>query len=289
LSYTKAARELNVTQSGLTRSIQQVEERVGVRLFDRDRGGVRLTQVGRDFVARAEPVLRDADDLALVLQRAATGDQGKVSIGMAPMPAKSILPQVVTGVLNAKPDVRLDVTVREADSLLELLLNEQIDFFVSLAGQVTPPDRVFAHKIAKFPMSLVVRAGHPLLDGAQARRRKFPLVMSAHVEMADEVRLKLDPYVNIDPVLISSDLHLISSVTQNTDCVWFSSYLSAAEEIKAGALDTISEFNSIETDVLLYRLERRTLSPLANKIIRSINTLTRNIVSDAAQPEWGVA
>jgi DNA-binding transcriptional LysR family regulator len=284
LSYTKAARELNVTQSALTRSIQQIESRAGVRLFDRDRGGVRMTQVGREFVARAEPVLQDADDLAFVLQKAATGEQGRVSIGMAPMPAKSLLPELISSTLKSKPNVRLDVTVREADSLLQLLLAEEIDFFVSLAGQLAPPARVISAKIAKFPMSLLVRAEHPLLNGSEKKQRRFPLIMSAHVAIPDEFRMRLEPYADTEPVLITGDLHLLSRVTQDTDSVWFSSYLSAADEIRGGTLVELPGFSGVETSILLYRLERRTLSPVGNDMIRSVNALTRRIISEATNP-----
>jgi DNA-binding transcriptional LysR family regulator len=281
LSYTKAARELNVTQSGLTRSIQQFEDRAGVRLFDRDRGGVRLTQVGREFVARAEPVLQDAEDLALVLQKAAAGEQGKISIGMAPIPAKSLLPELISGAINSRPNVRFDVSVREADSLLQLLLTEEIDFFVCLAGQLAPPARVIETKIAKFPMSLLVRAEHPLVSGGDIKQRRFPLIMSAHVAFPHDSRMLLEPYVDVDPVLIASDLHLLSRVTQDTDSVWLSSYLAAAEEIRDGTLVEWPAFRGVETSILLYRLERRTLSPIGNDIIRSVNALARRIISEA--------
>jgi DNA-binding transcriptional LysR family regulator len=285
LSYTKAARELNVTQSGLTRSIQQFEDRAGVRLFDRDRGGVRLTQVGREFVARAEPVLQDAEDLALVLQKAAAGEQGKISIGMAPMPAKSLLPELISGAINSRPNVRFDVSVREADSLLQLLLAEEIDFFVCLAGQLAPPARVIETKIAKFPMSLLVRAEHPLVSGGDIKQRRFPLIMSAHVAFPHDSRMLLEPYVDVDPVLIASDLHLLSRVTQDTDSVWLSSYLAAAEEIRDGTLVEWPAFRGVETSILLYRLERRTLSPIGNDIIRSVNALARRIISEATSQQ----
>src|ERR1700761_7146202 len=71
LSYTRAAQKLCLTQSALTRSIQAIEKRAQARLFDRDRGGVRLTPVGRAFVQRAIQLLRDADELERMLQQSA--------------------------------------------------------------------------------------------------------------------------------------------------------------------------------------------------------------------------
>jgi DNA-binding transcriptional LysR family regulator len=79
LSYTKAAEELGMSQPALSRSIQMVEQRAKVRLFDRDRGGVHLTAIGRLFVDRAAAVLREVDDLDRVLSRAASGAEGNVA------------------------------------------------------------------------------------------------------------------------------------------------------------------------------------------------------------------
>src|ERR1700722_5019768 len=91
LSYTKAAQELNLTQSALTRSIQAMERRANTRLFDRDRSGVRLTSVGRMFVARAAQLVHEADELDRLLRRSTTADVGEVSFGMGPLAAQALL------------------------------------------------------------------------------------------------------------------------------------------------------------------------------------------------------
>src|SRR5689334_6832497 len=95
LSFTKAAQELGISQSALSRSIQATEQRVKLRLFDRDRGGVHLTAVGREVAERAAALLREADDLDRLLDRAAGGAEGEASFGMAPLPAAALLPAVL--------------------------------------------------------------------------------------------------------------------------------------------------------------------------------------------------
>src|ERR1700730_12694026 len=79
MSYTKAAQELCITQSALSRSIQAVERRAKLKLFDRDRSGVHVTVVGRDIVKRASQLLRDAEDLERALRLSASADVGEVS------------------------------------------------------------------------------------------------------------------------------------------------------------------------------------------------------------------
>lgn len=71
LSFRRAAERLSITQPPLTRQIQALEESVGSRLFDRDRGGVLLTSTGNHLLKEARTLLGDADAmLARVRQRA---------------------------------------------------------------------------------------------------------------------------------------------------------------------------------------------------------------------------
>src|ERR1700756_556881 len=128
LSYTKAAEELGLTQSALSRSIQAVERRAGVRLFDRDRGGVRPTAVGRAYAERAATLLREADELDGLLQRSARGVSGEIAFGIAPMLAAALLPETLAEGLAATPDLRSRVMVRDAAALFSLLMSERIEF-----------------------------------------------------------------------------------------------------------------------------------------------------------------
>src|SRR5262245_31546975 len=71
LSFRPAAARCHVSQPTLSTQLTQVEEALGVRLFERGRKRVLVTAIGRDFVERAKRLLRDADDLVRAAQRAA--------------------------------------------------------------------------------------------------------------------------------------------------------------------------------------------------------------------------
>jgi DNA-binding transcriptional LysR family regulator len=94
-SYVRAARELHLTRSALTRSIQAIEARFSIRLFDRDRSGVRLTAVSREFLRRAHPLLSEAEDLTRFLQRTGKGEIGHVTFGLSTLPAKLFLTPLI--------------------------------------------------------------------------------------------------------------------------------------------------------------------------------------------------
>src|ERR671910_795599 len=116
LNYVRAADELCITQPTLSRSIQSLERKLGVRLFDRDRGGVALTPQGRSFAERATFLLTDADDLERESKLSAAGDSGRIRFGMVPMPARALLQPVLSERLNIAPAVTCEVVVRDVEA-----------------------------------------------------------------------------------------------------------------------------------------------------------------------------
>src|SRR4051812_38490818 len=70
LSFRRAAERCHVSQPSLSTQLAQLEEALGVRLFERDRRRVLVTQAGHDLVARARRVLQEADDLVDAAKRA---------------------------------------------------------------------------------------------------------------------------------------------------------------------------------------------------------------------------
>jgi DNA-binding transcriptional LysR family regulator len=72
---TTAAASLGLTQSAVSRGVAEVEDALGARIFERLPRGIRLTEGGRRFVARARRVLADVDDLVTELR----DDRGRVS------------------------------------------------------------------------------------------------------------------------------------------------------------------------------------------------------------------
>lgn len=282
LNYRRAAEELGVTQSTLTRSIQTLEEKVEARLFDRGRAGVSLTPLGREFVRHAGAVLLAAQDLSQTMARAAGGEAGAVAFGMGPLIAKAILPGLLEERLKRNPHLHATVTVRNAAELMPLLLAEEIEFFVAAASQAAAPARVRTAVLGQFPISLLVRPGHPLLDAAGWSGRKaghFPLIASSIQELPrqfpPEVRAQIGPIPN----LVTDDHQLLSALSQSTDAVWLSSLFAGHAEIEAGALVALSTGQGPQRrfPVVKYTLEGRSQSPAVSKLVAEVRTRIRRL------------
>ena len=266
LSYTKAAQELCLTQSALTRSIQAVERRANARLFDRHRGGVYLTSVGRAFVERASALLRDADDLERLLDRASDADIGEVSFGMGPLAAQALLPAVLPRIFASKPDLRTHVLVRNTETLLPAVVQGTIEFFISPEGPVPASAPLKNTSLGWIPMSLLVRDGHPLLDVARGKEAgSYPLISPGPVSLNESWPRYCRPHLS-GPLHVIEDYGVASRITANTEAIWLSSTYAAVAEIQAGLLREIPVPRGqrpLRFRLMLYSLDRRSLSPAA--------------------------
>ena len=266
LSYTKAAQELHLTQSALSRSIQAVERHANVKLFDRDRSGVRLTAVGRAFVSRATVLLRDADELDRMLRRSSTAEAGEVSFGIGPLAALSLLPSVFAETLSTKPQLRTKVMIRNADALLPALLKEELEFVISAESDMMKSVPLVGTYLGSFSMSLIVRADHPLFAAsATAPRVDYPVVSPGHFSTSDRWPRHYRRYLN-GPLHVIDDYGVASRITELTDAIWLSSKFAAAFEIRAGRLREVplsKGHKELRYKMMMYSLPRRSLSPAA--------------------------
>lgn len=124
-SITKAAAQLDYTQSGMTHMMNKLETELGCRLLERTSHGVKLTVQGEHLMPYVHNVLRACD----VLRREAdecSNLQGQcLRVGCFPSIARSWLPDVLQRFRKMHPEVRVDVLVR-GNELVEALENEKI-------------------------------------------------------------------------------------------------------------------------------------------------------------------
>src|SRR5438094_10327314 len=80
LNFTKAAARLHLAQPSLTRQVHNLEEEIGVRLLNRSKSQVALTEEGRAFLVDARRVLALATESAQAVQRLRRGDAGQLSV-----------------------------------------------------------------------------------------------------------------------------------------------------------------------------------------------------------------
>lgn len=121
-SITKASEVLHITQPTLSRQLAQMEEDIGVKLFDRGTRKIKLTNEGILLRRRAEEILQLVDKTEKELVEQEEQVEGKISIGCGEIAAVQLLPKIIESFRRKYPRVTFDIFTATAD-----LVKEQMD------------------------------------------------------------------------------------------------------------------------------------------------------------------
>src|SRR5204863_5967851 len=125
LHFGRAAIRLNISQPPLSQQIRQLEEELGVRLFQRTKREVRLTEAGKRVVNEAYQVLGQIDHFAKVAAQAGEGEIGHLSIGV-PGGVNEILVETLKLVARRYPAIRLELQYMTTGMQIEALREGRI-------------------------------------------------------------------------------------------------------------------------------------------------------------------
>ncbi len=181
--FGRAARRLKVTQPALSSRLRRIEEELGVRLFERDRGGVTITPAGEQFVEGAERVMTAAEETARSAQNAQAGLGQTLRIGMTQVSAYQIAIPALRRFRAVHPQARLKLLERSTAELERKLEQGAIDLAflhpplhapgLTDTPLVTVPMSFFdadPDPLRRRPMVRFPRAEAPVLMGELARR-----------------------------------------------------------------------------------------------------------------------
>ena len=159
LSFTAAAAHLHLAQQSLSQQISTLERHLGVRLFDRDTRGTRLTPAGKVLLPEARALLVRAQAVLKLAQRAAHGEAGHLDLAFLSSTSNYMLPAIVRAVRDRLPDV----TITTHDLPIAELVTGLRDGHYDAAFTRPPlvPD-LHTQTITTEPVCVVLPAGHRL-------------------------------------------------------------------------------------------------------------------------------
>ncbi|MCM5571770.1 LysR substrate-binding domain-containing protein [Burkholderiaceae bacterium FT117] len=126
-SFTKAAAEMNVTQSALSLLVRSLEDAIGVRLIDRTSRSVALTAVGREFLASSERVLGELEQSLKSVNELVSKRRGRLVIAAPLVLAGTFLPPVLAEFRAMYPEVDLVLKDTLPDQVLPLVRGAAAD------------------------------------------------------------------------------------------------------------------------------------------------------------------
>jgi LysR family transcriptional regulator, low CO2-responsive transcriptional regulator len=167
LNYTRAAEELHLTQPAVSMQTKQLEESLGVALFEQLGKRIHLTEAGIEVLGYARSVTQQLDELEGVLNRMKGLGGGRLRISVATT-ANYFIPTLLGSFSRRYPDVTVSLDVTNRETLLRQLNENTVDLVVM--GQPPAEADVEAQAFMDNPLVVVAPPDHPL-----AKQRKIPL------------------------------------------------------------------------------------------------------------------
>lgn len=158
--FVEAARRCGVSQPALSKQVREVEDLLGVELFERSRPRVIVTRVGEEIVARARRLLADARELVEVASASARDPHGTVKLGVIPTIAPYGLPGFLAQLRELFPDVAFAIRELQTQTLLEHLRSGDID--LALLARSFDDHGLSGPDLVVEPFVLIAPSGHPL-------------------------------------------------------------------------------------------------------------------------------
>jgi DNA-binding transcriptional LysR family regulator len=162
-----AARELNISQSGLSRSISGLESLLGVPLFVRRARGVSLTDAGHDFLRRAQAILNEFDRATAELNAEKDMRAGRVTMGINNSFAHYITPSVIVDILKKAANLEFQVATHNYYELIDNLLANRYDFGMSVYFKSEMHEELSYEDLFPFESMVFCNANHPLAKAKQ--------------------------------------------------------------------------------------------------------------------------
>ncbi|MEE2040636.1 LysR substrate-binding domain-containing protein [Nocardiopsis sp. CT-R113] len=178
LHFGRAAARLHMAQPPLSQRIRDLERELGVRLFDRGRNQVRLTEAGALLLEHARPVLESTESALEAMRRIRPGESGILRAGIPPDTMPVTLRTLVAELSANAPDVLVDLHELTTDEQLRALREGDLD--VGVVRHPSDTTGLESGPVAHRPLGVLLPAEHPLSAGGPVRLRDLngmPLVV----------------------------------------------------------------------------------------------------------------
>lgn len=128
--FGRAAERAFVSQPSLSAAVKNLEEELGVQIFERGKSEVLITEIGKQIIAQAERVLNEAGKVKAIAQQGANPLEGPLRLGVIHTIAPYLLPELVVAMRELAPKMSLDIEENMTANLEKMLSDGAIDIAI---------------------------------------------------------------------------------------------------------------------------------------------------------------
>jgi DNA-binding transcriptional LysR family regulator len=289
-NFARAAERLGITQPTLTRNIATLEANLGVRLFDRGRGGAVPTVFGQAVIDRGATLVRNASALRAELHALAGMETGQLNIAAGPYAAEDLVGPAVAQLVSLRPGLRVRVTVVAPDEIQREVLSGRHE--LGLGGIESQPahDELSIVPLRERRLYLACRAGHPLAGSRPSLQQVlgYPLVTvfmhgrtARAAGMGDgDAGFKDMSRKGFAPAIEVNSLDTAKQIARRSNALFPGSASMLTTEFSHGELLRLDyDAPELRTRSALVRMRNRTPSPAALKFMELVRTVESELIA----------
>jgi DNA-binding transcriptional LysR family regulator len=169
----QAARDIHISPSSLTRSIQHLEDYYAATLLQRDGKETILTTHGEQVYKEFKLILQGVESIKPKLAQLDAIDHGSIRVGLNPTVADTLLPKLGIRFINEYPKVKVTTTIGNVARLIKLLADGELDLIIGLEAVLMNEKKFEVIRLLETEAFWWVRKDHPLLKKKGARISDF--------------------------------------------------------------------------------------------------------------------
>ena len=274
-SFTKAADIQGYTQAAVTLQIRQLEDELGVKLFERIGKSIRLTQSGLIFLDYANDMLKSEQEAMNAVKGDSGIVRGSLKIGSSESMEKHLLPDVIDELNKTYPYVKIQVETVSVTEMIKMTMTNQIDllFFMDVPHFDDQLIRAFSRPAG---IHFVASPRHKLAGRSNLSLEEVLSFPHALTEQGLSYRAELDRYADslslkADPAVVSDNTSLLMELIMRNSLVGYLPDYVTDQSFKDGSLVRLDL--SIPTDMNIQLLHHRNkiLTPQIKAFIAILN------------------
>ena len=239
-SIRKASQNLNINSSAIVRQIQKLEDRLETKLFIRNARGLELTSEGKLLFDHLSIQNEVNTNFLSDLKQNKTGTTGEINIATGETFAVQFLSPIISKFRKIYPDVKIKISSRQPDTIIDNLITNKTDFGISFAKDL--PKTLKSLFVCNFPMGILCSPNHILANKSEVLLDdclKFPLIFHpGTVTFWNSIQREIgEKLYSINPNLISNSFAFIKNyLIEDQNYITFFTSVGSVREIQSKQL-----------------------------------------------------
>lgn len=159
-SFTKAAKEMHISQPSISKMIKGMEDELGILLFQRDKRQIELTDAGHALHDQANEIISSFESLNATISDIVNLKKGKIKIGIPPIVGASFFPQAIGDFIQNYPDIEIELIEVGSKVIEASILSDELDVGI-ICSEPSNRDLFEVTALLQDPLMVILYPDHP--------------------------------------------------------------------------------------------------------------------------------